>query len=95
MKITKKLSERVETLLQQAGYKIRYEKGNFKGGVCVLDDQKLIVVNKFYPFESRVTTLLEVLAQIPIQEGLLEEDDLLWISTLKEKQNNVQTALAT
>ena len=95
MKITKKLGERVETLLQQAGYKIRYEKGNFKGGVCVLDDQKLIVVNKFYPFESRVTTLLEVLTQIPIPDGLLEADDLQWIEVLRVQQSNVQTVLAT
>jgi hypothetical protein len=86
MKITKKLAERVELLLQQLGYKIRYEKGNFRGGVCVLEDQKLIVINKFYPFESRVTTLVDVLANTTVAPEDLEADDYAWIQELKNKQ---------
>jgi hypothetical protein len=86
MKITKKLAERVELLLQQLGYKIRYEKGNFRGGVCVLEDQKLIVINKFFPFESRVTTLVDVLANVSVTPEDLEADDYSWIQELKNKQ---------
>jgi hypothetical protein len=86
MKLTKKLAERVELLLQQLGYKIRYEKGNFRGGVCVLEDQKLIVINKFFPFESRVTTLVDILANASVAPEDLEADDYTWIQELKNKQ---------
>lgn len=86
MKITKKLAERVELLLQQLGYKIRYEKGNFRGGVCVLEEQKLIVINKFFPFESRVTTLVEVLTNANVVPENIEADDYTWIQELKNKQ---------
>ncbi|MBI5020098.1 MAG: hypothetical protein HZB59_01540 [Ignavibacteriales bacterium] len=36
----------LEQLAKQLGINIRYEKGDFEGGFCVLKDQKVVVVNK-------------------------------------------------
>jgi hypothetical protein len=39
------LSE-IEALAVEMGVHIRYEKGDFDGGYCILRDERLIVVNK-------------------------------------------------
>lgn len=90
MKITKKLAERLEGLLQQAGFKIRYEKGNFKGGVCLLEAQKMVIVNKFYPFESRVATLMDIIGVTPEFQDitLFDEDDRKLITDLRKHLKN-------
>lgn len=39
------LSE-LEQIAKKLGINIRYEKGDFEGGFCVLKEQKVVVVNK-------------------------------------------------
>ncbi|MCZ2355798.1 MAG: hypothetical protein LC115_03745 [Bacteroidia bacterium] len=79
IRITKNLSEKLTEILTQNGLSIRYEKGTFKGGYCILDEQKIIVINKFYPIESRINILIEVLRQIDIDPSTLnpEQEKLL------------------
>ena len=36
----------LEELARQLNLNIRYEKGDFEGGYCILKDQKVLVVNK-------------------------------------------------
>ncbi len=36
----------LQELCQQLAIKVRYEKGEFDGGYCLLFDQRVIVVNK-------------------------------------------------
>ncbi|MBL0054097.1 MAG: hypothetical protein IPP29_22730 [Bacteroidetes bacterium] len=40
---------------------MRYEKGNFKSGYCVLETKKVVVVNKFVTLENKINTLVEIL----------------------------------
>jgi len=49
--------EKMELLLKSAGYKVRYEKGNFKTGACLLLNSKMIVVNRFSNLESKILSL--------------------------------------
>jgi hypothetical protein len=44
--VTNHTLEKLENLLKSAGYKVRYEKGNFKTGACLLQSSRMIVVNK-------------------------------------------------
>ena len=53
MKGSKSNLKKVEILISEAGYVLRYEKGNFKPGYCILEEKKVIVVNKFYPLEAK------------------------------------------
>jgi hypothetical protein len=77
MKLTKKLAQDVELLLRQAGYTVRMEKGNFKGGFCVLEQQKLVMINAYYPFESRLQSMIDILIQrIPVDELTLDDEQL-------------------
>ena len=52
---------------------VRFEKGNFKPGYCILRDKKVVVVNKYFETEARINTLLEILPQIEVQEQNLTE----------------------
>lgn len=45
-------------------YTVRFEKGNFKSGYCVLETKKVVVVNKFLDLESRIDNLRTILADI-------------------------------
>ena len=64
--------EKLETLLRTLGYKVRYEKGNFKTGACLLLSSKMVVVNKFSNLESKIQSLAE-LVSIAEQLGVLAQ----------------------
>ena len=55
---------KLEDMIAESDYVLRYEKGNFKSGYCVLKDQKIIIVNKFYTTEGKINALLEILKGI-------------------------------
>ena len=40
------LIEELHNLAQQLGVEVRYEKGDFDGGFCILKEEKVLVVNK-------------------------------------------------
>ncbi len=50
-------------------YTVRFEKGNFKTGYCVLEDRKIIIVNKFHDIDARIDNLRSILSK------LLEQQD--------------------
>lgn len=60
-KFTPAYLKKLETLLEECGYDVRYEKGNFKSNYCILEDKKIVVINKFSVLESKVQSLLEII----------------------------------
>ena len=86
--ITNHTLEKLELLLKTAGYKVRYEKGNFKTGACLLQNSKIIVVNKFSNLESRILALTELLHELEIDYKLLDEKQVAFLQQLK--QTNLQ-----
>jgi len=71
IKFTKTTLEKVEAIFKQLGYKVRYEKGNFASGYCVLEHQKVVVVNKFFDLQGRIETLKDILSTISIEDELV------------------------
>lgn len=53
-------------ILENQGYAVRYEKGQFESGACIVQDRKVIIVNKFLSDESK----LEVLQQISRENNI-------------------------
>ena len=78
--------DKFECLFKEAGYKVRYEKGNFKTGACMLQSSKVIVINKFSNLESKITSLSDLLKQISIDETLLDEKQKLFLYNLKQTE---------
>ncbi|MBT3590488.1 MAG: hypothetical protein HOK52_12105 [Candidatus Marinimicrobia bacterium] len=52
-----KLFEEFESLGERLGVKIVKGKGNFIGGTCLINEEKVIVVNKAKPIEQRLRVL--------------------------------------
>ena len=67
--------EKLEHLFEMLGYKVRYEKGNFKSGACVLEDKKVVVVNKFATIDNKINSLLEILHQIE-PDGIIPDEKM-------------------
>ena len=63
-KFTPAFLKKLEELLKEQGYDVRYEKGNFKSGFCVLEDKKVVVINKFSTLESRIQALTEIIVSL-------------------------------
>ena len=56
-------------------FKVRYEKGSFKSGYCIIEEQNVVVINKFFPMESKVGALIEILRQVEVDETKLDETE--------------------
>ncbi|MBP7167361.1 MAG: hypothetical protein KBB64_06855 [Bacteroidia bacterium] len=63
-KFTPAYLKKLEDLLEQSGYDVRYEKGNFKSNYCLIESKKVVVINKFSILESRIQSLLEIIQQL-------------------------------
>jgi hypothetical protein len=66
MKYNASALDKVEKLLHETGYVIRYERGNFQSGYCILEEKKVLVLNKFLPVEGRINTLIDIIPQLKI-----------------------------
>nr|WP_294894016.1 hypothetical protein [uncultured Pedobacter sp.] len=76
--------EKVELLLKELGYKVRYEKGNFKTGSCLIENSKIVMVNKFSNLESKITALIELLKNIEANESKLSEKQKVFYYAIKQ-----------
>ena len=66
MKYTQNILDKIERIAEEAGYVIRYERGNFQSGYCILQAKKVIVLNKFFQTEGRINTLIDLMPQLEI-----------------------------
>ena len=66
MKYTQTTLDKIEKLIEEAGYTVRYERGNFQSGFCILEEKKVAVLNKFLQLEGRINTLIELVSQLKI-----------------------------
>ncbi|ADY51431.1 hypothetical protein Pedsa_0859 [Pseudopedobacter saltans DSM 12145] len=68
LSVTNHTLEKLENLLKELGYKVRYEKGNFRTGSCVIETSKMVVVNKFSNLESKIAALAEMAKNIDVED---------------------------
>jgi hypothetical protein len=66
MKYTQNILDKIEKIAEEVGYVIRYERGNFQSGYCILQAKKVIVLNKFFQTEGRINTLIDLMPQLEI-----------------------------
>jgi len=71
MKYTQASLDKLEKLVEETGYVIRYERGTFQSGYCILEQKKVVVLNKFLQTEGRINTLIDLIPQLNIQPELL------------------------
>ena len=67
MKLNQTTLDKLEDILGESEYVVRYERGNFQSGWCLLESRRIVVLNKFLNLEARINTLLELIPQLDIQ----------------------------
>lgn len=67
-----KLLLELEQLLEQSGYRLRKERGSFRGADCIVEGDKLVIVNKNKPVESQLATIAKVLGQIDFSDNYIK-----------------------
>jgi hypothetical protein len=88
MKYTQTTLNKLEKLIEEAGYIVRFERGNFQSGFCILEERKVVVLNKFLPLEGRINTLIDLLPQLQIDaEKLSPESRKVFEDTMKQNLN--------
>lgn len=66
MKYNQHTLDKIEQVAEEAGYIIRYERGNFQSGYCILQAKKVVVLNKFLQTEGRINTIIDLMPQLEI-----------------------------
>ena len=61
------LIQDLEELVRQRGIHLRYEKGDFEGGYCILKEQQILVVNKKLHEMRKAAVLAHALSEIGIE----------------------------
>jgi hypothetical protein len=74
MKYTQTTLDKVEKILDEAGYIVRYERGNFQSGYCILEERKVVVLNKFLQMEGRINTLIDIIPQLNVNLELFSPE---------------------
>ena len=73
LKHTKPFLKKLEDVIVDTGYTLRYEKGNFQAGHCIINKSRIAVINSFFALEGKITSLIEIIRLIPIDKDKLSE----------------------
>lgn len=97
-KYTPATLRKLEQLFEEARYTVRYEKGSFNSGYCILEDRRVVVINRFLAVEGRINALLEILPTVKINESELSSEMLKWYHQISSPNaasggDSVQTGL--
>ncbi|MGC8749755.1 MULTISPECIES: hypothetical protein [Hydrotalea] len=85
MKLTQGTLDKLSDILGQSDYIVRYERGNFQSGWCLLESKKVVVLNKYLDLEGKINTLLDLIPQVSIDiDKLTHESQLLYDDIIKK-----------
>jgi hypothetical protein len=73
IKYTQNFLNKLEDIFAESDYILRYEKGNFNSGYCLLKDTKIAIINKYFPLEGKVNSLIEILKQITLDDAKMSD----------------------
>jgi hypothetical protein len=92
MKVSQSQLDKLQNLLSESEYTIRYERGTFQSGWCLLEQKKIVVLNKFLDTEGRINTLLDLIPQIQVNfdKLTLESQKLYTQVTNTQEQAEIQ-----
>lgn len=87
MKYNQGTLNKIEKVLDEGEYIVRYERGTFQSGYCILEAKKVVVLNKFLSVEGRINTLIDLLPQLKINiDHLTHESQKIYEDILKKAE---------
>lgn len=84
IKYTNQFLLKLEEMIGESDYILRYEKGNFKSGYCVLKDQKIMIINKFYTTEGKINALFDIVKITDLDTSKFSEKSLKLFEELQQ-----------
>lgn len=88
IKVNQPTLNKLGAILEEAGYVIRYERGNFQSGYCILQQKKVVVLNKFLTLEGRINTLVDITPDLDINfDTLTHESQKLYEEIMAKPAN--------
>lgn len=91
IKITPNNLTRLEKIFDEAKYVLRFEKGTFTSGYCVLEHKKVVVINKFLNLEGRINTLLDILGSLQLDSTMLSPESAKLYQQVQNNKNIADT----
>lgn len=85
IKYTKHFLDKIENLFAASEFILRYEKGNFKSGYCILKDTKIVIVNKYFPLEGKINALIDIVNELNFdQQDFKEKTNQDFLNELRQ-----------
>jgi len=90
MKYTQTTLEKIEKILEEGEYVIRYERGTFQSGYCILEQRKVVVLNKFLQTEGRINAMMDIIPQLKINvDSLTPETKKIYLGIVAKQTNEI------
>jgi hypothetical protein len=86
MKYNQPVLNKLEKILEEAGYVVRYERGSFQSGYCILEEKKVVVLNRFLNIEGRINTLIDLIPSLKVTYDMLTGDSQKMYDEVMVKQ---------
>lgn len=84
IKYTKHNLNKLEEICRDLNITVRYEKGNFQSGYCIVSGKNIVIVNRFFDTEARINILLEILEDGHFSLDGLSEEHREWFEKLRK-----------
>lgn len=88
MRYTTTTLKKLEDVFSELDYFVRYEKGSFQSGYCIVESRKIAVVNKFFDTEARINCLLDILNKLEYDPELLSEKSRDLVGKWQKQQDD-------
>jgi len=76
MKFNMQTLRKLENIFTESQFQVRYGKGSFTRGFCLLDAKNIVVINKLFDTDARISCLLDLIDAVTIREELLDAETL-------------------
>jgi hypothetical protein len=86
IKYTKSFLNKLEDLFSESDFILRYEKGNFKSGYCVLKDQKIVIINKFFDTDGKINCLVDIIKNLDLNAKSFSDKNKIFYLELKQTE---------
>lgn len=84
VRYSKQSLARLEGIFKSLGIHVRYEKGNFQSGYCLVSGRDMAIVNRFFDTEARMNTLLEILEEHSLALDDVSAEDREWLDKVRK-----------
>lgn len=85
--------KKIQGIFDELEYKIRYEKGNFQSGYCIVENKKIAVINKFFDTEAKINCLIDILGTLNVDVKKLTDKTGEYYQQIMQKHSEQQKNL--